>query len=41
MRRQRHDERYWRERVEKWTVSGLSAAEFASREGVRPKRLFF
>jgi transposase len=41
MRRQRHDERYWRERVEKWAASGLSAEEFASREGIRPERLFF
>jgi hypothetical protein len=41
MARQRHDERYWRERVEKWGASGLSAGEFAAREGLRPERLFF
>jgi hypothetical protein len=43
MRRPRHDERYWRERVEKWATSSLSADadEFASREGIRPERLFF
>jgi hypothetical protein len=41
MARQRHDERFWREHVEKWTASGLSVREFATREGVRPERLFF
>ena len=41
MARQRHDERYWRERIEKWNASGLTAREFASREGVRVERLFF
>ena len=41
MARQRHDERYWRERVENWDASGLSAGEFATREGLRPERLFF
>jgi transposase len=41
MARQRHDERFWRERVEKWDASGLSARDFATREGVRPERLFF
>ena len=25
MPRQRHDERFWRERIEKWSASGLSA----------------
>jgi hypothetical protein len=37
MARVRHDERYWRERVEKWDASGLSAGEFATREGIRPR----
>jgi hypothetical protein len=41
MARQRHDERFWRQRVEKWDASGVSAGEFASREGLRPERLFF
>ena len=41
MPRQRHDERFWRDRLEKWTASGLSAKEFATREGLRPERLFF
>lgn len=41
MARQRHDERFWRERIDKWDASGLSAGEFASREGVRAERLFF
>ncbi len=41
MARQRHDERYWRERLEKWEASGLSAGEFATREGLRPERLSF
>ena len=41
MARQRHDEGFWRERLDKWTASGLSAREFATREGLRPERLFF
>jgi hypothetical protein len=41
MTRQRHDERYWREWVEKWQTSGLGAREFAKREGLRHERLFF
>jgi hypothetical protein len=41
MARVRHDEGFWRERLEKWTASGLSAREFAAREGVREERLFF
>jgi hypothetical protein len=41
MARRRHDERFWRERVERWVASGLSAREYASREGLRPERLFF
>jgi anti-sigma-K factor RskA len=41
MARQRHDERFWRDRIEKWTATGLSAGEFASREGVRRERLCF
>jgi hypothetical protein len=41
MARQRHDERFWRERLEKWDASGLSARDFATREGVRRERLFF
>ena len=41
MTRQRHDERYWRERLERWEASGLSAGEFATREGLRRERLFF
>jgi hypothetical protein len=41
MARQRHDERFWRERIDQWDASGLSAGEFASREGVRRERLFF
>ncbi len=41
MARQRYDEKFWRERVEKWSASGLSAGEFATREGVRVERLFF
>ena len=30
MPRQRHDERFWRERIEKWSASGVSAKEFAA-----------
>jgi hypothetical protein len=41
MARQRHDEKFWRERVERWLASGVSASEFATREGVRVERLFF
>ena len=41
MARQRRDERFWRERVEQWSASGLSASEFATREGLRRERLFF
>jgi hypothetical protein len=41
MARERHDESFWRERLEKWTASGLSARDFAAREGLRPERLFF
>jgi hypothetical protein len=41
MARQRHDERFWRERVERWRASGLSAGEFATREGLRVERLSF
>lgn len=41
MARQRHNERFWREGIVKWNASGLSAGEFASREGVRAERLFF
>lgn len=29
----------WIERVKRWDRSGLDAAEFAQREGVKPKRL--
>jgi hypothetical protein len=41
MARQRHDERFWRKRIEKWTASGPGAREFASREDLRPERPFF
>ncbi|HSY21127.1 MAG TPA: hypothetical protein VK841_03385 [Polyangiaceae bacterium] len=41
MGRQRRDERFWKERVQLWASSGLSAREFAAREGLRPERLFF
>jgi hypothetical protein len=39
MARLRRDERFWKERVQQWTVSGLTAREFASREGLRKERL--
>lgn len=39
--RVRRDERFWKERVQQWTASGLSAREFADREGLRRERLFF
>ena len=41
MARARHDEQFWRERVQRWAASGLGAREFAQREGLRPERLFF
>jgi hypothetical protein len=41
MARQRRDERFWRERVEQWSASGLTASEFATREGLGRERLFF
>jgi hypothetical protein len=41
MARVRRDERFWKERVERWAASGLSAREFASREGLRKERLFY
>jgi hypothetical protein len=41
MARVRHDERFWKERVERWSASGLSARDFATREGLRKERLFF
>jgi hypothetical protein len=41
MGRVRHDEEFWRERVQRWAASGLRAREFAQREGLRPERLFF
>jgi hypothetical protein len=39
--RVRKDERFWKERVQQWTASGLSARAFATREGLRSERLFF
>jgi hypothetical protein len=41
MARLRRDERFWKERVQQWTASGMTAREFASREGLRKERLFF
>ena len=41
MARVRRDERFWKERVQQWLSSGLGAREFATREGLRPERLFF
>jgi SNF2-related domain len=41
MARLRREERFWKERVQQWAASGLSAREFASREGLRKERLFF
>ncbi len=41
MARVRHDEGFWKERIERWSSSGLSARDFASREGVSKERLFF
>jgi hypothetical protein len=41
MTRVRHDEKFWRERVQQWAASGLGAREYAAREGLRPDRLFF
>ena len=35
MARLRRDERFSKERVQQWATSGLSAREFASREGLR------
>jgi transposase len=40
MARVRRDERFWKECVQRWAASGLSAQEFASREGLRKERLF-
>jgi hypothetical protein len=41
MARQRRDERFWKDRVQQWASSALSAREFASREGLRPERLLY
>jgi transposase len=41
MARVRREEPFWRECVQRWAASGLSAQEFAAREGVRKERLFF
>jgi hypothetical protein len=41
MARARRDERFWRECVQRWAASGLSAQEFGAREGLRKERLFF
>jgi hypothetical protein len=41
MGRVRRDAQYWSERVDKWLASGLSAREFAEREGVGRERLFY
>ncbi len=41
MARVRREEPFWRECVQRWAASGLSAQEFASREGLRKDRLFF
>jgi hypothetical protein len=41
MARQRRDERFWKDRVQQWSSSGLGARDFASREGLRPERLFY
>jgi hypothetical protein len=41
MARQRRGERFWKDRVQEWSSSGLSAREFASREGLRPERLSY
>jgi hypothetical protein len=40
MVRVRRDERFWKERVQQWTTSGLTAREFAAREGLRRKRIY-
>ncbi|HXX67717.1 MAG TPA: IS66 family insertion sequence element accessory protein TnpB [Polyangiaceae bacterium] len=41
MARHRYDERFWRERVERWDASGLSAVDFGAREGLKADRLLF
>jgi transposase len=41
MARVRREERFWRECIQRWAASGLSAQDFASREGLRKERLFF
>ena len=41
MARVRRDEAVWRGCVQRWAASGLSAQEFAAREGLRKERLFF
>jgi hypothetical protein len=41
MARVRRDERFWRDCVQRWAASGLSAQEFGAREGLRNERLFF
>lgn len=39
--RLRRDERFWKERVQQWAASGLTASAYATREGLRKERLFF
>jgi len=41
MPRIRRNEGFWRECIERWTASGLSAGQFAAREGLRRERLFY
>ena len=40
MKRVRHDAAFWRERVQQWTASGLSARDYAAREGLKAERLW-
>jgi hypothetical protein len=39
--RVRRDERFWKDCVQQWATSGLSAGAYAAREGLRKERLFF
>ena len=40
MKRVRHDGEFWTERVQQWTTSGLSARDYATREGLKVERLW-
>lgn len=41
MRRQKQRQEQWAERVERWRASGLTAREFAAREGINRRTLTY